>query len=311
MKKAACILLILLIMPLFASAATLDEIQKYGITVNMRNDGTMDIYYRIEWRVLDDQSEGPLSWVQIGMPNQYIDQITAHTNNIKRVSFSGSGGSYVRVDFDRKYYRDEVITFEFSIHESRMYTLDNAASSIRYSYTPGWFDQIEVKAYAIRWSAQNVRYSDSQQTDGGYLIWAGSLKKGQRATASLEYAAGAFSTDPNMQYYQEKSSPSSGIGGILVILIIAVVILAMVVRAGTGAGMYRGGFYGGYIFPFFGMRGGGHRGGGLGGGSTGGGGCACASSCACACACAGGGRAGCSVKGINRKPIPADITSRP
>jgi hypothetical protein len=206
MKKIACMILILLFLPLIASAATLDEIQKYGITVDMRDDGTMNIYYRIEWRVLDDKTEGPLSWVKIGMPNQYVDQITARTDNIKKISFLGSGGSYIRVDFDRKYYKNEVITFEFSIHESRMYTIDQAAAAIRYTYTPGWFDDIEVKAYAIRWSAEKVRYSDAQLTDSGYLVWFGSLQKGKRATASIEYAADAFHVDPNMQYYQDNAS---------------------------------------------------------------------------------------------------------
>ena len=59
------------------AAQPLDEILDYTIQVDMRNDGTMDIAYHIEWKVLDDKSEGPLSWVKIGIPNKNVDEIEA------------------------------------------------------------------------------------------------------------------------------------------------------------------------------------------------------------------------------------------
>ena len=43
-------------------AKALDEIQNYTIKVDPRQDGTLDMKYHIEWRVLDSTTEGPLSW---------------------------------------------------------------------------------------------------------------------------------------------------------------------------------------------------------------------------------------------------------
>lgn len=65
----------------------LDEIQDYTITVHMRPDGTMDIRYYIEWKVLNDESEGPLTWVKIGNPNKHVDEITAISSNIKDIKY--------------------------------------------------------------------------------------------------------------------------------------------------------------------------------------------------------------------------------
>ena len=35
-------------------------------------DGSLDITYDIEWKVLDSTTEGPLTWVQIGTPNSNL-----------------------------------------------------------------------------------------------------------------------------------------------------------------------------------------------------------------------------------------------
>lgn len=303
-KIVLCALLAaLLLLPAIGQAATLDEIQRYGITVNMRTDGTADIYYRIEWRVLDDTSEGPLEWVKIGVPNEYVDEIKAHTDNIRKIRYDGSGGSFIRIDFDRKYYRNQVVTFEFSIHESRLYQVDESAGAVRYTYTPGWFDDIAVKAYAIRWSAKNVSYQDAQTLDeDGYYFWTGSLGKKQRVTISVEYPLSALSVNKDetpvyaTSYKQSKSSKIGVVAVMVVMLVLFVVLFSA--RGGAFSGRsYSGGFWGGYFLGRSG-RGRGPRPGGGGGGCA----CACASHCACACACAGGGRAGCTAKELYRKP---------
>ena len=64
------LLTICISLPSFAK--DLDEIQKYYITVDTRNDGTLDMTYEIEWKVLDSTSEGPLEWVKIGIPNSHL-----------------------------------------------------------------------------------------------------------------------------------------------------------------------------------------------------------------------------------------------
>ena len=98
----AC-LLITMTLPAYAASKPLDEIQDYTITVNMRPDGTMDIKYHLEWKVLDDSLEGPLEWVKIGNPNKYVDEITALSNNIKNIKYISDGGSFIRIDFKNIY----------------------------------------------------------------------------------------------------------------------------------------------------------------------------------------------------------------
>ena len=74
---AIMLLLIALVFPIksFAVENPLDEIQEYTIQVDMRNDGTMDIKYHLDGKVWDDTSDGPLSWVKIGIPNNQENRI--------------------------------------------------------------------------------------------------------------------------------------------------------------------------------------------------------------------------------------------
>ena len=101
-------------------AKELDEIQDYEIKVDLREDGTLDMVYHIEWKVLDSTSEGPLEWVKIGVPNRKIDEIRALSDTINSIRLYESGGTYIRVDFGREYVANEVINFDFSFHQSYM-----------------------------------------------------------------------------------------------------------------------------------------------------------------------------------------------
>lgn len=263
----------------------LDEIENYVVTVNTRPDGTLDIRYHLEWKVLDDKKEGLLSWVKIGNPNYHVDELTALTDNIKEISYLADNGSFIRIDFDREYERNEVVTFEYTIHQSYMYVLEEDNNLLRYSFTPGWFDSIEVKNMQIRWADNNVIESSSTRTEDGYLIWEDSLGFGERLNASVKYNMDAFTVDSDQQY-TEDSGESSGIGKALVIIFIFIFVVIILVAILT----YVDDDYGGHS--------------GFGGGRTtfishsscARSSCACVHSCACACACAGGGRAGCSKK---------------
>lgn len=273
----------------FASAdKVLDEIQNYDVKVEMRSDGTMDINYHIEWKVLDDTSEGPLSWVKIGIPNSHVDEITAGTDNIKEIRYYSDGGSFVRIDFDREYYKDEVISFNFSIHQSYMYIIEKDEHICRYSFTPGWFDNIEVKNITIKWNEANVLESTAQLKEDNYLIWTASLGLGERLNASVKYNLDVFTTNEEEQYVEGDAGSS---GGEIVLIIFVITIAVMFIF-----------FLIAYVSDDYGSHGG--FGGGSGYRSTyihhhsscARSSCACVSSCACACACAGGGRAGCSKK---------------
>jgi hypothetical protein len=317
-KKLLCSFFILAL--IFCSAApikaiadgSLDEIENYKITVAMEKDGTMDITYHIDWKVLDDTSEGPLSWVKIGIPNQYADNIKALSSSIRNIYYTSDGGDYVRLDLDRNYEANEIVPLDFSIHQSHMYTLDG--SSCTYNFTPGWFDDIEVKSLTILWSDSNVQSSDAPSTVDHMLMWTAALSTGERTSASVTYGAGVFTASSEGQAVENgngtttkddtsntnydsgnsvdsSDSGDSGIGSaVIAFIVFAVVIFLAIIRRMGGGGGYRGGF--------------GSRGGFIGGGGH----CACASSCACACACAcaGGGRAGCSAKNFRGAVIQTE-----
>lgn len=281
------ILMICLSLSINVSAAEpLDEIQDYTIKVHMRPDGTMDIRYRIEWKVLDDDSEGPLSWVKIGNPNKHVDEITAISDNIKEIGYMSENGSYIRVDFDREYYAGETIIFEYTIHQSYMYIIEKDNHLCRYSFTPGWFEEIEVKNITILWSAENVIESTAQKQECGYLIWNSSLGMGERLNASVKYNLDTFTTNEDQQYTEDSGELSGGeIFAIIIVVIIVIILIAVLVSACSDDDYGSHGGFGGGRSTFIHTHSSCVR-------SS----CACVSSCACACACAGGGRAGCSKK---------------
>lgn len=272
-----------------ALAKDLDEIINYGVSVQMREDGTADMTYHVDWRVLDDKQEGPLEWVKIGIPNKHVDSITALTSNIKKIGYLSDGGSFVKITFDRKYKAGEVVTFEFSLHQSYLYVLEG--DNVRFSVTPGWFDNIEVKNAVVRWKAEGVTSSNTELSRDGYLFWNTVLHKGERHRAEVIYPRSYFmQLDENQQATraQSGSDDDDSLFSIIAIIVVAVIIL-FVIKA-SESDHYRGGsgFGGGHTVVVHSHT---HSSGCV--RSS----CACAScACACACACAGGGRAGCSKK---------------
>jgi len=304
LKKLLCSLFVLALVfsmvPLVRAGADshLDEIEKYNIKIDVEKDATLDMTYHIEWKVLDSTSEGPLTWVKIGIENQYVDNLKALSDSISAISTMNDGGDYVRLDLDRSYQAGETVPLDFSIHQSHMYTQESDGG-VSYNFTPGWFDGADVKSLAITWNNENVESSDATKTEGNYLLWTTSLAAGERYSVSVRYGAGALAPTGDTQtieksgdtaYIDNSGIDTSGYGydgdsgsGIVIvifIIIFIIIIIAAAIRAAGGGG-YRGGFGG---TRFIGYGGGGHCA------------CACACGCACACACAGGGRAGCSAK---------------
>lgn len=272
--------------PVLAANSNLDEIQNYEIKIDVRQDGTLDIRYAIDWKVLSDKNgKEPVSWVDVGIPNEHVDQIQILTPNIKSAEYSSKiGGSYVRIDFKRKYYQGEVISFEFSIHQSYMYLLDES-NTVRYSFTPGWFEDIEIDNLQIEWAIKDgftIKETDSNEQSSTYYIWSyQNLAEGEKVTANVKYKSDGFYVDKDHQY-KKGVSGASVIVICLIILFIVIFIIVIIDDEYSGGIGHGGGVY------FHSS-------------------CAhssCASSCACACACAGGGRAGCSVKNFySNEPI--------
>lgn len=267
-------------------AGDLDYIHDYTITVDPRTDGSLTMSYYLEWEVLDSTSEGPLTWIKIGIPNANIDGISTSSKDVKSIRYFEDNGDYIRIDFRKPHYKGEILKIDFKYHQSFMYTLKNG--KINYSFTPGWFNDIKVKKMTILWKASKVEDSNSlKKNSDGYLVWEASLPKGRKYEAEIIYPESAFKTDEEKQAsYATKATVSSDVSsfsiGSIVTLLIIVSILSSILSVFSGGGYYSHGGYG-YrrrrgSFSSFGSS------------------CACVSSCACACACAGGGRAGCSKK---------------
>lgn len=290
------VLAFLLLFPVSAQASSpLDEIEDYTLTVNMRPDGTMDIRYHIEWKVLDDTSEGPLTWVKIGNPNEHVDEITALSDNIADISYLSDNGSFIRVDFNQEYHEGDVFEFDYTIHQSYMYIIEKDDHLCRYSFTPGWFDEIEVKNITIRWNSENVIESNADSEEDDYLIWHSSLDYGERLNASVKYNLDTFTTNENEQYTEDSGSsfnPSTAILIFVIFIIFIIIIFAIIIFTDDGYNSHSG-FGGGSHSTFIYHS------------SCARSSCACVS-CACACACAGGGRAGCSKKDFYHTNLKTD-----
>ena len=299
--------LLILLFPLSSCNTTtsnpLDEISNYNITVNPRNDGTLDIETSITWKVLDSDSEGPLTWVKIGIPNYHVDNIKALSDTISKIDYYEDDGAFIRIDFNKSYYKGDTVTFNYSFHQSYMYYLED--NKVIYSYTPGWFDKIKVKSLMLKWNKNGVEeINDSWfASDSTYYIYSKSLDFGEKFTLDVTYDRNHFTTINEKATYTNKSkSTLQALMPLLVFVIIFAFIIIVITIANSKADKYRQyrGFRGqrlyyfnhSYIFFYRGFNkdgtpyvnsSSGHV-------SSGG------FSCACACACAGGGRAGCSRK---------------
>ena len=286
----------------------LDRINNYEIIVDPNfEDGSLDIKINITWTVLDSDSEGPLEWVKIGVPNWHATNIKGLTNNIGKIKYYSDDGSFIRIDFTRKYYKGETLDFSFSFNQSYMYHISE--DIIHYDYNPGYFNDIIVDNCTLKWSTKNVsKIWDSslayEEVDG-YYVYKSRLSYGEYIKIKLDYNKNVFTTiDPEKTY----TSDSEQFPWLMPVIIISAVVLffgvvVLINRITRDPYKSERGFYGNnyWVYSFFPRTHPYYRNGGVtkegkpinppsnvGGGHGGG--------CACACACAGGGRAGCSMK---------------
>lgn len=277
-------------------ASDLDRINKYYITVDLRNDGSLDMTYYIKWEVLDSDSEGPLEWVKIGIPNSNVDSIKAVSSNIKSIKYYEDNGDYIRIDFEKAYYEGETVEFSFSFHQEYMYEI--SGKQVKYEFTPGWFTSAEVEDIQVFWNSEDVVSASSKTINSdNYYTWKSSLKKGKKLTIEVTYSRydrsftegkqKSFGTVASSNNYESSSSQRSVEMIILVVFVISILIIIL-----TPSGYRRHGGYGYHGHSHYHDRPHHHDDYHSSCASS----CACVSSCACACACAGGGRAGCSKK---------------
>ena len=204
-----------------ARADALDEILEYAITVDVNEDGTLNMHYHIVWKVLDSTSEGPLSWVMVGIPNTNVVSLQKASSTISNIEFSSGNGSYVRIDLDRDYYEDEVVSFDFDLVQDYMYEMNRFADGeTYYEFTPGWFDAA-VDALIVKWNSDRVKSVSPAclLREDGYYTWQTSLAPGETFTVSASYPNDAFAFDESKSiggddYYDgEYFGPDGGYEG--------------------------------------------------------------------------------------------------
>ena len=192
-------LLTTLLLSVTVLAEDLDVIRSYDIRISPNDDGTLNMSCYFEWEVLDSESDGPLTWVHIGIPNARIRDIQALSSNIDEIE---QDGSYLDVWFDEEYEAGETVSFGFSWVQESMYTMTDTGM-VRYRYTPGWFEEILVDEMTITWDADGVldyetdynRLSGSgsdKETEDGIVVTAKKLAHGERVTLTVTYGIGNF-----------------------------------------------------------------------------------------------------------------------
>ena len=270
-------------------SAGLDVIELYEVDAAPYKDGTLNISYRIVWKVLDGDSQGPLTWVNLGLANKDCELLGLDG----AASSCEIDGYYAKVTLDREYGTGETVDLGIAIHQRSMLCRDSKdADRLFYRFTPGWFNNIEVKRYRFSWKdSGGILSADNDTRDGDMLIWEGSFVPGERREMTVYYSPERFAGAETVKYTPARASSGApsinkdSMAAIIVIIIVGFLLLMLIDAISSyhnGSGFRPGGMRR-IITGGRGYHGGGHQG------------CACAG-CACACACAGGGRAGCSVK---------------
>lgn len=181
-----------------------DEILDYEIVVSVRDDAQLDMQYFIEWKVLDSDSLGPLSWISLGLPNEHWNSCVGVTDTVTRVK---ANGSYAEIYLDKDYYEGETVYAGIELVQDYLYELNALTEGEAvYYFTPGWFDDIEVDNITIKWEKDKaLSWSHGaivEEIDGTeYLVWQGSLEAGELFDeVSVTYSSDAFAFDDSKYY---------------------------------------------------------------------------------------------------------------
>lgn len=293
----------------------LDKILEYHIYVDPTPEGNLHMKYHIKWKVLNDEIDGPLEWVKVGVPNKYVSNIQILSQDVESAEYYSDSGAYIRLDLKQKYYVNEIVNIDFSFTQTHIYTLNG--DFVEYLFKPGWFDEIKVSEIKVYWNSKNVDYCDTSKMIDDYYVWeVNDLDYGETIEVNVRYINTAFiNLSEDNQYVDKYMTKEDYIIISVIVAIIVVTIIVLVICAyqqNDGYYSYRG-FTGTRIRrrwwwhhhygvdskgketkpPVIRSTGGGHSGG-----------SSCA--CACACACAGGGRAGCSRKDFYNPNVEID-----
>ena len=215
---SACLLVKL---PDAHASGDLDNIRNYWITVFPNEENaTLTIYYNLDWEVMDSDSEGPLSWVNVGIPNSHCIDYGADSECIKDLEVTTSGGTNMKITFDREYYEGEIVSFTFHITQDYMYEVNRLTEGETvYDFTPGWFNDILVDDFDLYWySDKAISWSPSCEINEEYLHWHASLDKGEKFPVQVTYPNDALGFDESKKFdggESDDDDPFAVIGGLI------------------------------------------------------------------------------------------------
>ena len=241
----------------YADDGDMDYIPDYFVTVDLREDGSADIVYDITWQVIGGDQTDYLSWVKIGLPNAYAEDLTPLTDTISDLQYTGDGGSYAKVVFARRYYSPEVaaqnggesrVRFAFSVHQSHLFSL-NSDGTATFEFTPGWFDDLVVEHMQVRWRSGDGFVADNSSEEDGYLIWDfGPMGHGQSANIHVTVPVTTAETfDPDAQltaadYDDGGMTADEMIGVLTVVIALLIFVAALIIIVGSMTPDWGGGF---------------------------------------------------------------------
>lgn len=238
----------------FADEGDYDKINSYIVTVALREDGSADITYDIDWQVLAGDRTEYLSWVKIGLANRHAEDLTPLTDTISKIDLMTDGGSYAKVVFARRYYAPDItavnggesrVQFAFSVHQSHLYTRNDDGSA-SFTFTPGWFEDLCVDQMTVRWKTGDGFVADNTGTEGEYLTWQfGPLEHGQAATVQVtvpaSFAAGFDSSLAQTSADFTEESSGGDMAGVMTAFVILMVLLIFYLSYAKRAGRWNDG----------------------------------------------------------------------
>ena len=310
-----------------------DILGSYTIAISPQPDGTLVMNYTLQHYCTYSDWPSDTPYLQIGVPNGEFSisdwGLKDGKNKVTNAESITSGGSFVQLDFDGSNLpkNGDCFDLNFSIVQNKMAYPDDTNNQVTFKFIPaGWSFPIQVKTLTVTWalpsdqSLLKVIEPNPMSTDGTNMIWQWASPAMSSSGMFSDYAVKiAYDKTAFTLSDAATTKSDSGNGGssqglplivwivIIVVVVLIVVFLVSVMSDGDGYGGGGGGGIGGIFLGGGGSSGGGGHSGGGGLGSGGGGSsCACAG-CACACACAGGGKVGCSRKGIGIACLPKVI----
>lgn len=301
---------------------TPDQLESYTISVTPQMDGSLLMDYKLEnYCVAIEKWPSDEPYLQIGVPNGNFTigewGPKEGANRVVNAEALTLGSSFVQLDFDEGSLpkRGDCFDLFFSIVQNKMAYPDPENGNITFKFIPaGWKFPIQVKSLTLNWAAP-IDPGLVKLTDPAPMAVVSTTMIWQWDNPLMD-ASGMFS-DASVKFAYDKSAftlseaattnTDSGNGGnssdlgliclwtivvIVVLIIVLWIFLALIEFVSSGDSLGTS-----FVTVASNVSDVLSDGGGFGGSSGHSSGCACAG-CACACACAGGGRVGCSRKGI-------------